>query len=142
MGQDASSIEDWLEPVFARSEMGRLVRDFDWAATPLGPYPDWPEGLRLAVSMCLSSRFPALVVWGPDLIKIYNDGYRPILGTEKHPAALGAPMRDVWPEIWDYIHPLLDGVMSTATHFVLKKYKNEGVVIDEAAGDDRLQVSP
>ena len=36
----------------------------------------------------------------------------------------------------------IDGVMSTATHFVLKKYKTEGVIIDEAAEDDRLQVSP
>ena len=36
----------------------------------------------------------------------------------------------------------IDGVMSTATHFVLKRYKTEGVVIDEAAEDDRLQVSP
>ena len=36
----------------------------------------------------------------------------------------------------------IDGVMSTATHFVLKRYKTEGVVIDDAAEDDRLQVSP
>lgn len=36
----------------------------------------------------------------------------------------------------------IEGVMSTATHFVLKKYKNEGVVIDEAAEDNRLQVTP
>ena len=36
----------------------------------------------------------------------------------------------------------IEGVMSTATHFVLKKYKNEGVIIDETASDDRLQVSP
>lgn len=36
----------------------------------------------------------------------------------------------------------IDGVMSTATHFVLKRYKTEGVVIDEAAEDDRLKVSP
>jgi DNA-binding Lrp family transcriptional regulator len=36
----------------------------------------------------------------------------------------------------------IDGVMSTATHFVLKRYKTEGVVIDEAGEDDRLKVSP
>ena len=36
----------------------------------------------------------------------------------------------------------IEGVMSTATHFVLKKYKDEGVIIDETADDDRLQVSP
>ena len=36
----------------------------------------------------------------------------------------------------------IDGVMSTATHFVLKKYKNEGVIMDEATEDERLQVTP
>ncbi len=36
----------------------------------------------------------------------------------------------------------IDGVMSTATHFVLKKYKNDGVIMDEAVEDDRLKVSP
>lgn len=36
----------------------------------------------------------------------------------------------------------IDGVMSTATHFVLKKYKNDGVIMDEVVEDDRLKVSP
>ena len=31
----------------------------------------------------------------------------------------------------------IEGVMSTATHFVLKKYKTEGVIIDETAEDDQ-----
>ena len=36
----------------------------------------------------------------------------------------------------------IDGVMSTATHFVLKKYKTDGVIIDETDEDGRLKVSP
>jgi len=31
----------------------------------------------------------------------------------------------------------LDGVMSTATHFILKKYKEQGVFFTEAPKDDR-----
>lgn len=31
----------------------------------------------------------------------------------------------------------LDSVMSTATHFVLKKYKNDGVILHEKITDDR-----
>ena len=46
------------------------------------------------------------VFWGPELIKIYNDGYRPITG-HKHPWALGRPAREVWPEIWSDIEPLV-----------------------------------
>ena len=36
----------------------------------------------------------------------------------------------------------IDGVMSTATHFVLKKYKFEGVILEENHTDSRLAVSP
>ena len=36
----------------------------------------------------------------------------------------------------------LDNVISTATHFVLKKYKIEGVICEGKKGDDRLVISP
>lgn len=36
----------------------------------------------------------------------------------------------------------IDGVVSTTTHFVLKKYKEEGVIIDDEEADRRLLVSP
>ncbi|MGW5050334.1 ATP-binding protein [Actinokineospora sp. NPDC004072] len=93
-------------------EMGALVGAFDWAATPLGPMDDWPQSLRTAVSVCLTSRFPILLWWGPDLVMIYNDAYRPILGASKHPVGLGAPGRTIWPEVWDVIGPMLNGVMA------------------------------
>ncbi len=35
----------------------------------------------------------------------------------------------------------IEGVLSTATHFVLKKYKDDGVVLEDIS-DDRLKVSP
>lgn len=101
----------WLENLGHGTEMGDLVRSHDWESTPLGHPDTWPSELRTAVRICLSSRFPMLVVWGPELIKIYNDGYRPVLGSEKHPGALGAPAREVWSEIWDQIGPLFDSVM-------------------------------
>ena len=36
----------------------------------------------------------------------------------------------------------LDGVLSTGTHFMLKTYKQDGVLMDGEKPDDRLQVSP
>ena len=36
----------------------------------------------------------------------------------------------------------IEGVLSTATHFVLKRYKNEGVITDEKRADRRLKVTP
>ena len=92
-------------------EMGALIRGLDWSKTPLGPIEAWPQSLRITVSVCLNSHFPILIWWGPDLIKLYNDAYRPILGATKHPRALGAPGREVWPEIWPIIGPMLQGVL-------------------------------
>ncbi len=90
--------------------MGELMRSLDWNRTPLGPVERWPQSLRTSVSICLSSRFPILIWWGPDLVKLYNDAYREILRA-KHPAAMGARGRDVWPEIWHIIGPMLASVI-------------------------------
>jgi len=94
-------------------ELGARFAGIDWSRTPLGPISEWPTELRGAVSICLTSRFPILVWWGPQYVMIYNDGYRPMLGRLKHPAALGSAGKEVWPEIWDTIGPMLDRVMAT-----------------------------
>ena len=94
-------------------EMGVLMRSLDWSATPLGAVENWSQSLRTAVSICLSSRFPMLIWWGNELVMLYNDAYRPILGTTKHPQAMGQCGRNCWPEIWDVIGPMLQGVMTT-----------------------------
>ena len=104
--------DDWLGIVADCSGMARAVAEFDWHDTPLGPRQAWPEGLRAAASICLSTRFPALIVGGPELVSIYNDGYREILG-DKHPRALGTPAAKVWPELWPDISPLFEYVMTS-----------------------------
>lgn len=93
-------------------DLGALMRAHDWAATPLGPVAGWPQSLQTSVSICLQSRFPIVVWWGPALVMFYNDAYRPMLGRTKHPAALGAVGRDVWPEVWHIIGPMLEGVLA------------------------------
>jgi signal transduction histidine kinase len=100
--------------LFARSgdEMRALLGNMDWARTPLGPVGQWPQLLRTAVSICFSQRFPTLVLWGPELALIYNHGYTSILGM-KHPWAIGKPFREVWPEVWSNLEPLLMEVVST-----------------------------
>lgn len=91
-------------------EMGAFMRSFDWANSLLGPVHQWPQSLRTSVSTCLNSRFAILIWWGPDLVMLYNDAYRQIIGA-KHPAALGHPGRECWPEIWEIIAPMLEGVL-------------------------------
>jgi PAS domain S-box-containing protein len=93
----------------------------DWAATALGPPDTWPQSLRTAVDICLGGRFPMHIWWGPDLICIYNDAHIPVLG-RRHPAALGKPAREVWPDIWPLLEPQVEAVMqrgeSTLNHRV------------------------
>ena len=50
--------------------------------------------------------------WGPNLIQFYNDGYRPSIRADKHPAAVGQCGRECWPEIWPIIGPQIEAVMS------------------------------
>lgn len=95
-------------------EMGALIRNFDWSKTPLGPPENWPENLRVSTSILLNSQFPMFVWWGPEMITIYNDAYRVILG-DKHPDALGNSGPKVWAEIWDVVGPLADKVMKDGT---------------------------
>ncbi|WP_431837467.1 PP2C family protein-serine/threonine phosphatase [Cellulomonas sp. Y8] len=101
----------WFLRVTAGSATGALAREVDWAATPLGVPSTWPTALRVTVEMCFNTRFPVLVAWGPELTMIYNDGYRDCLGSDKHPAAMGAPVAEVWKEIWDDLVPSIERVM-------------------------------
>ena len=82
------------------SDMARHMRAHDWAATPLGPVSGWAQSLKVALGLLLTSRFEMWLGWGEDIHFFYNDAYRPTLGN-KHPQALGRPIRDVYPEIWD-----------------------------------------
>jgi signal transduction histidine kinase/PAS domain-containing protein len=90
-------------------DMGALIRRTDWALTPLGPAHLWPQSLRTSLSIMLESRFAMVVAWGPDFRFFYNDPYRPVLGI-KHPAALGKPGREIFPEVWDVVGPEFERV--------------------------------
>jgi signal transduction histidine kinase len=92
--------------------MARLMRSLDWSQTDLGPVDVWPESLRSTVGLCLESRFPIVLLWGPEYVLLYNDAYSPMLGA-KHPQALGQRCSVCWAEIWDTIGPMLDGVTRT-----------------------------
>jgi DNA-binding NtrC family response regulator/signal transduction histidine kinase len=101
-----------IESVFAGGgEMGARMRALDWSATDLGPLEQWPQSLQACVRVMLGSGFPMLVCWGPAYTMLYNDPYRPLIGT-KHLAALGCNIREVLPETWDFLGPRFDRVMS------------------------------
>ncbi|MDB5688550.1 MAG: sensory box protein, partial [Sphingomonas bacterium] len=89
--------------------MGAAMRDYPWAASPLGPPDGWPQPLKTLVGVLLAADQPMFIGWGPDHILLYNDGYAPMLA-DRHPDALGRPFFDVWREVRDELTPLFDAV--------------------------------
>ncbi|HJT00463.1 MAG TPA: PAS domain S-box protein [Terriglobales bacterium] len=87
------------------------MRSLDWSKTPLGPISDWPQSLKTSLGICLASRFPTAMYWGPEYVVLYNDAYITILGS-KHPWALGQRCRDCWAEEQGYLE-LLNEVYQT-----------------------------
>ena len=90
--------------------MARLVRDHHWSATPLGPIDRWPKSLGLTVDLILHSPIAMVLLWGPDLTQIYNDAYRRVMA-DKHPAGLGQPTRECWPEAWAFTAPVCEAAL-------------------------------
>ncbi len=96
----------------ADQEIGRDLAAVDWAATPLGPVEDWPQSLRTAVDILLSSQFSMWMGWGPELTFFCNAAYRRDTLGRKYPWALGRPASEVWAEIWPDIAPRVERVLS------------------------------
>lgn len=53
----------------------------------------------------------------------------------------GKTMREVAQFVSEKLSPM-DSVLSTATHFVLKKYKDHGTIMYEKPGDERMMITP
>jgi signal transduction histidine kinase len=102
----------------AAASMAEAVREFEWDQTALGTAETWPQSLRSALSICLNMPTVAALYWGSDFTVIYNDAYAPVLA-ERHPAALGLPLSQVWPEIWDVLGPQMAQVVQTGKAFAI-----------------------
>ena len=59
----------------------------------------------------MGTRFPVTLFWGPEFVLVYNEAYVELIG-DKHPAALGRPAREVFPEAWDAIGPMMQAVLA------------------------------
>jgi PAS domain S-box-containing protein len=96
--------------------MARLTARKNWAATPLGPRDSWPASLRTLVDTILLQPLPMVILWGPDLVQLYNDAFRPIAG-DKHPHALGLGNYVCWPEAADFVRPFYNRVLAGESLF-------------------------
>jgi PAS domain S-box-containing protein len=95
-------------------ELPRLVEEFDWSRTTLGPRKDWPDSVAATVSLILRSNVPMLSLWGPDGVMIYNEAYAVLAGS-RHPSLLGTPVRDGWPEAAEFNDDVVRTVLGGRT---------------------------
>lgn len=98
-------------PLAGGGALARMIDEFDWAATPLGPRSAWPASLRTVVSLILQSPLPIVTMWGPEGIMIYNDGYAQVSG-DRHPGILGSAVCDAWPEAAEFNRNVFQEVLS------------------------------
>ncbi|RYF10396.1 MAG: PAS domain S-box protein [Oxalobacteraceae bacterium] len=106
-------------PLIGGGEMGQLVRDTDWSATPLGDYTTWPQSLRSSLSMVLNTAGIAALYWGPEQWLLYNDAYGIALG-DRHPHAFGKPMPEVLTDIGPVLGPQVADVLATGRGFAIE----------------------
>jgi signal transduction histidine kinase len=95
-------------------EMARRLSELDWTVTPIGPPQYWPVSWRNALQLILDSSFPAALALGPELTYLPNDAFIPLGGPDRHPSAIGMPVRAAWKEIWrPYLEPRFSETLST-----------------------------
>jgi PAS domain S-box-containing protein len=81
--------------------MALLIGSFDWSTTGLGAIGQWPQSLKTITRFLVRSPIPIVLLWGPDGVMIYNDGYSVFAGG-RHPHQLGQKVCDGWPEVADF----------------------------------------
>ena len=100
----------------ADSQSSAEILAFDWSQTDIGAPQDWPLALKIAVGIMLASKFPKAIAWGPGLITIHNDAFRPILGDK--PLAIGRSFADVWADAWQTIAPIVERTFDGESTFI------------------------
>ena len=71
----------------------------------------WPPELRQMTSLILGAGEPMFIAWGPGRSVIYNDACIAIFG-DRHPAALGGSLSEVWPGNRDDIESTVERVFA------------------------------
>ncbi len=110
---ESSSMQGDAWFVAGGGETGALVRSIDWRTTPLGPAAEWRQSLRTAAQHLSEFALPIALYWGPEFLMLYNDSLLPMVGSNKHPHAMGQPALVVLAEIRGIIEPLLRHVSTT-----------------------------
>ncbi|CAI6339401.1 unnamed protein product [Periconia digitata] len=120
---------DWTEDL-PQTDHVHFFRQVDWASSELGPLEHWDDTLRVFIRFLFADSRAACIWWGPSLVAIYNESYRP-LSANAHPQLMGSAFIDGYPDLWDGIKPFFD---TARTSGVGVEYSPDSPLIVERHG--------
>ncbi len=114
------------EGLKATGQMAQRIRQFDWAATPMGPMAQWPTWLTTALNLILDSPVPMVLICGQELLTLQNDAYQTMLNPS--PETLGRSFLEAWSPIKDIIEPqILDAFAGKSVRIARQPFNfNDG----------------
>ncbi len=116
---EISKPQDWL---IGSGSMADQIRNLDWSQTALGPRDHWPITLQVTVNSILVSPLPMAILWGKELLLIYNDAYLRITRTPE-PHYLGQSAKIPWRTVWPTYAPYFERVMQKGEAVELKEHR-------------------
>ncbi|KAB8297813.1 hypothetical protein EYC80_001611 [Monilinia laxa] len=90
-------------PIGYLSDHMKLIRNFDWSSTPLGPISSWSPEFRQIVNLVMANPHPVALFWGEELTVLYNEKYSETVAFQKHPQLMGTGARGPFSEVWEEI---------------------------------------
>ena len=109
-----------------QKQVSALIAAIDWSATSLGPRADWPPHLTATLSLMLHASIPMFLLWGQEGLLLYNDAYSQFAGG-RHPASLGEPVREAWPEVAEFNHQVIEAVLGEGQTLA---YRDQHLVLE------------
>lgn len=105
-GISEPKVIDWTRHHIEVPPYIQFIKQFDWASTPLGPMSKWPDTLRRLVVCMFSNVDPRIILWGENLVLLYNEAATSRFG-HRYREALGKPAAEAFAEMWPYVSPVI-----------------------------------
>ncbi|RAL65671.1 hypothetical protein DID88_005342 [Monilinia fructigena] len=100
-------------PIGYLSDHTKLIRNFDWSSTPLGPMDSWSPEFRQIVNLVMANPHPVALFWGEELTVLYNEKYSETVAFQKHPQLMGTGARGPFSEVWEEVGEIFNSCRRT-----------------------------
>lgn len=118
----------WLSGAAA---VGESIKSKDWTATALGAIEQWPQSLRTALGICLSSPSACCIAWGAQRLQLPNEKYAQLCGN-RSADAIGTDFAQSWPQAWPSMRTCFERAFAGEPSLL----ENQRVVVTSGDGED------